>query len=288
MKLYIGRGNIVKEAFNKKDYGEQYFNDYSLLLVEDKVLGSVLHDIELENIQIENNILNIHIKESSGGSVGGGSGALFFISLKKSDIKNISDIKIYMNYVNTSEPGVEYKPVIYLYPTETTEVTVKVGRPENLTHTYPKYENEWKVIANPNGDLTDVETGRNLYCLYWEGINTVKPKMNEGFIVKGEDTIKFLEEKLEMLGLNEREANEFIIYWLPKLESNKYNYIRFQTMEEIEENMPLEVTPKPDTIIRILMEYKALEEPIEVKEQDLATPERTGFTLVEWGGTELK
>lgn len=185
-------------------------------------------------------------------------------------------------------PLYQYKPVIYLYPTETTEVTVKVGRPENLTHTYPKYENEWKVIANPNGDLTDVETGRNLYCLYWEGINTVKPKMEEGFIVKGEDTIKFLEEKLEILGLNEREANEFIIYWLPKLESNKYNYIRFQTMEEIEENMLLEINPKPDTIIRVLMEYKALEEPIKVQEQNLVTPERIGFTLVEWGGTELK
>lgn len=180
------------------------------------------------------------------------------------------------------------KPVIYLYPTETTEVSVKVGRPENLTCTYPKYENEWKVIANPNGDLIDIKTKRSLYCLYWEGINTVKPTMNEGFIVKGEDTISFLEEKLSILGLNEREANEFIIYWLPKLESNKYNYIRFQTMEQIEENMPLEITPKPDTTIRIVMEYKALEEPIEVKEQILTTPQRIGFTAVEWGGTELK
>ena len=41
------------------------------------------------------------------------------------------------------------------------------------------------------------------------------------------------EEKLAILGLNEREAEEFIIYWLPKLESNKYNYIRFATEEEI-------------------------------------------------------
>lgn len=182
---------------------------------------------------------------------------------------------------------VDLKPIIYLYPTKTTEVTVKLGHPENLTCTYPKYETEWKVIANPNGDLTDIKTNRSLYCLYWEGRNTVEPTMDEGFIVKGEDTISFLEEKLEILGLNEREANEFIIYWLPKLESNKYNYIRFQTMEQIEENMPLEITPKPDSIIRIVMEYKALEEPIEVTEQQLSTPQRTGFTAVEWGGTEL-
>ncbi len=180
------------------------------------------------------------------------------------------------------------KPIIYLYPQAETEVTVKVGNPQNLTHTYPKYENEWKVLAKPNGDLKDIKTGRNLYALYWEGINTVEPNMTEGFIVNGEDTIKFLEEKLEVLGLNEREAEEFIVYWLPKLESNKYNFIRFQTEEEINNNMPLEITPKPDTIIRIVMEFKGLEEPIQIKEQKLITPQRTGFTVVEWGGTEIK
>ena len=180
------------------------------------------------------------------------------------------------------------KPIIYLYPEQETEVTVKVGNPQNLTHTYPKYENEWKVLAKPNGDLKDLKTGRNLYALYWEGINTVKPNMNEGFIVKGEDTIKFLEEKLEVLGLNEREAEEFIVYWLPKLESNKYNFIRFQTEEEINNNMSLEIIPKPDTVIRIVMEFKGIEEPIQIQEQKLSTPQRTGFTVVDWGGTEIK
>ena len=184
--------------------------------------------------------------------------------------------------------AVKDKPIIYLYPEDKTEVTVKVGNPQNLTHTYPKYENEWKVLAKPNGDLKDLKTGRNLYALYWEGINTVEPNMNEGFIVKGEDTIKFLEEKLEILGLNEREAEEFIVYWLPKLESNKYNFIRFQTEKEINNNMPLEITPKPDTVIRIVMEFKGLEEPIQIQEQKLSTPQRTGFTVVEWGGTEIK
>lgn len=179
------------------------------------------------------------------------------------------------------------KPIIYLYPTEETNVEVKVGKPENLTHTYPKYETGWEVTAKPNGDLVDLKTGRNLYALYWEGINEVKPNMKEGFIVKGEDTIPFLEEKLAILGLNEREAEEFIVYWLPKLEENKYNFIRFQTKEEINKNMPLEITPAPDTIIRIVMEFKGIEKEIEVQEQKLKSPERKGFTVVEWGGTEI-
>ncbi len=40
-----------------------------------------------------------------------------------------------------------------------------------------------------------------------------------------------MEEKLEVLGFYEREEEEFIIYWLPKLEANKYNYIRFASEE---------------------------------------------------------
>ena len=198
-------------------------------------------------------------------------------------------LMIFVNGIGPNYPDMDAeKPIIYLYPTEETEVTVKVGNPENLTHTYPKYENSWKVIAKPNGDLIDLKTGRNLYALYWEGINTIEPNMTEGFIVKGENIVKFLEEKLEILGLNEREAEEFIVYWLPKLESNKYNFIRFQTEEEINKNMPLEITPKPDTLIRIVMEFKGLEKEIEVKEQKLETPQRNGFTVVEWGGTEIK
>lgn len=196
--------------------------------------------------------------------------------------------QVHIQRLDSRGESIDKKPIIYLYPTEETNIEVKVGKPENLTHTYPKYDGSWRVTAKPNGDLKDLETGRNLYALYWEGINTVEPNLQEGFIVKGEDTIEFLEEKLETLGLNEREANEFIIYWLPKLESNKYNYIRFQTEEEINNNMPLKITPEPETVIRVVMEYKGIEKPIQIKEQQLETPERKGYTVVEWGGTEIK
>lgn len=184
---------------------------------------------------------------------------------------------------------IAYKPIIYLYPNEEMKLSVKLVNSENITCSYPKYVNNWNVFAKPNGDLLDLNTGRSLYSLYYESKNVVKFDVKEdGFIVKGEDAAKFLEEKLAILGLNEREAEEFIIYWLPKLESNKYNYIRFATKEEINENMPLEFSLKPDTLIRVLMTYKGLEKPMDVQEQQLVTPSRTGFVAVEWGGTEIK
>lgn len=194
--------------------------------------------------------------------------------------------------VSDSKPhvvqGVDLKPVIYLYPQEEIQVSVKLGKENNITCSYPEYKNGWNVIAKPDGTLTDVETGRTLYCLYWEGIHSEKYDLTEGFVVKGDETIEFLEEKLSILGLNELEAQEFIIYWLPILQENEYNYIRFATLDEINNNMPLELSVKPDTLIRVLMQYKPLDEYVEVKEQKLVTPERKGFTVVEWGGTEIK
>lgn len=149
------------------------------------------------------------------------------------------------------------KTIIYLYPTKNTEVSVNLEKNENLTCSYPKYKNGWKVLAQPNGNLSDLDTNRQLYSLYYESESDIKFKVeNEGFIVKSEDAIEFLEEKLAILGLNEKEAEEFIVYWLPKLEANKYNYIRFATSDEINQNMPLEINPNPDTIIRILMTFK--------------------------------
>ena len=128
-----------------------------------------------------------------------------------------------------------------------------------------------------------------MYSLYYESESDINFKVdNEGFVIKGEDSAKFLEEKLAILGLNEKEAEEFIVYWLPRLEANKYNYIRFATLDEINANMPLEINPNPDSIIRIMMTFKGLDNPIDVKEQKLVTPERNGFVAVEWGGTEIK
>ena len=181
------------------------------------------------------------------------------------------------------------KPVIYLYPTEETKTRVKLLNEEKITCSYPKYQDEWSVLAKPNGDIIDFNTNRQLYSLYYESKNIVDFKVeDDGFVVKGEDTAKFLEEKLSILGLTEREAEEFIIYWLPKMEQNKYNYIRFATEKEINTNMAIEINPNPDTIIIILMTYKGLENPIQVEEQNLTTPNRDGFVAVEWGGTEIK
>lgn len=178
------------------------------------------------------------------------------------------------------------KPIIYLYPEKEEKVKVKLSKKENITHSYPKYKDEWNITAKPDGTLLD-ENSKEYYALYYESKYKCSLDQNIGFCVKGEDTIKFLEEKLEKLGLNSKEREEFIIYWLPKMENNPYNYIYFKTGHEVDEIMGLDITPKPDTIVRILMCFKPLNKKVDVKEQEIITPVRRGFTVVEWGGTQL-
>ena len=180
----------------------------------------------------------------------------------------------------------DYKPVIYLYPTEEMSVSVRLDYNGKLTHTYPAYRDGWEVIARPDGTLTDPVTGREYYCLYWEGVTDTEYDLSRGFVIPGEDTAAFLEEALAKLGLTEREANEFIIYWLPRMEGNAYNLISFQT-EAYTENAKLTVTPTPDSMLRVFMAWKPLETPIEIEPQELPAFERYGFTVVAWGGTEL-
>ena len=184
--------------------------------------------------------------------------------------------------------GAYAKPVIYLYPEEQTDVSVKVQLPEGgeLTATYPDYGEGWNVTAMPDGTLYDAN-GDEYYCLYWEGTGAAKLDMSRGFCVKGSDTASFLREKLMYIGLTAREANEFIIYWLPQMQDNPYNIITLHT-SDYAAGVPLDVSPAPDTQIRVFMTFTPSDEPVETAEQDLPHYERNGFTLVEWGGCSLE
>ena len=53
------------------------------------------------------------------------------------------------------------------------------------------------------------------------------------------------------------------------------------------EQKPIElnITPAPDTVIRVFMVWKGLDTYVPIQAQPLTAPPRTGFTVVEWGGS---
>lgn len=214
-------------------------------------------------------------------------------------------IYIIIEYETISEgPGVEYyfdpktkeiekyeleeiggyaKPVLYLYPEKTTNVTINFEKEDNLTTTYPKFKDEWKVKVKPNGDMYD-EDGKYYYGLYWEEDINHKVNFTEGFYVNKDNAISFLEEKLSYIGLNDKERNEFIMYWLPIIEKNEHNLIYFELTEERDSFNKLLIEPKPDSTLRLAIHVKKVDGPKKIKEQKLTKFERTGFVAVEWGG----
>lgn len=291
-----------EKYYNKMKLSNYYENKELNYIVLGYSTGGSWCTIDLIDCFTENGKIIIYGKEDSKGSMASGSG--YFIAIPTNmptgteiefrQCYTTEEIKNLQNYGNAKGSILSqgaYKPIIYLYPENEIQINVKLGYPELATCVYPEYDlkSGWNVLAKPNGDLIDFNTNRNLYALYYESKNKKEYNVtDEGFVVKREDTVKFLEEKLAILGLNDREAEEFIIYWLPKLQENEYNYIRFASMDEINENMPLEFSQQPDRLIRILMTYKGLNAPTQVKEQNLEKIERKGFTAVEWGGSEIK
>lgn len=174
------------------------------------------------------------------------------------------------------------KPVIYLYPSEVTEVSVELDF-DGLTMTYPEYNSGWNVTAYPDGTLID-ESGAEYSYLFWEADSQIEFDFSEGFCVKGSNTAEFLRWALSEQGLTPREYNEFIVYWLPLMRDNEYNVISFQG-DCYEESAPLKISPVPDSIKRVFMAYYASEKEVDIPEQSLSGFERSGFTVVEWGGT---
>ena len=183
------------------------------------------------------------------------------------------------------DPNACYKPVIYLYPEKETQVSVDLTLDGKLTCTYPAYQDGWNVTAMPDGTL--YANGQSYNYLYWEGQTNAVWDWSKGFCIKGTDTAAFLEEALEKLGLTRREANEFIVYWLPLMQENPYNLISFQT-DAYTDAAKLDIKPAPDTLIRVFMTWHASDIPVSIEPQELTAPQRTGFTAVEWGGAEVK
>ncbi len=188
----------------------------------------------------------------------------------------------------TTTPPIAFteKPVIYLYPEKETKVTVKLDYKGKLLCTYPPYNDLWHILAHPDGTLTNLADGKEYSYLFWDGIDDAEYDLSRGYCVKGEDTADFLRKILSEMGLTPREANEFIVYWLPRMQQNPYNLITFQK-EAYTEIAPLAITPKPDSMLRVFMVYQPLSEAVEIEAPEIESFEREGFTVVEWGGREI-
>ena len=186
------------------------------------------------------------------------------------------------------EPRVVYKPVIYLYPKTPTQVDVSLTlRSSVFTKTIPPYNTGWHVLAQPGGTLTNLADGQTYPYLFWEAMERDPwPEATEGFLVHREDLAGFFREKLAYMGLIPAEYEEFIAFWLPMLQENEHNLIYFAG-KEYTARYPLQITPAPDSTLRVFMIARPATGREKIAPQTLKPFTRKGFTVIEWGGTLL-
>ncbi|CAM4086795.1 MULTISPECIES: TonB-dependent receptor plug domain-containing protein [Flavobacterium] len=298
--LVITTKNISKKELEKMY--KLYAYEYSENKGKEFLLTGLILDCE-ENPLFGATIKNLNTKEQFFTDFEG----VFKIKVRKNDVlqfekPNYVSQKIIIEkqkaitislkaiLLSNDKPILLKKPVIYLYPTQETEITLQFEFKGELLTTFPKYEGNWKVIAAPNGQLFDTKTKRNYSSLFWDGaidLPNEHYQYTDGFVVEKENLTDFFIEKLEHIGLNNQETNEFIQFWLPILERNEFNFIHFLKNDACNEISVNKVKPKPETVIRVYMEFYGLDHFETIKEQQLPKTNRKGFTLVEWGGADV-
>lgn len=198
--------------------------------------------------------------------------------------------KILLNFKSSVRPILVKKPVIYLYPERDMTVNVEIDPVGQLFYTYPAYNNGWEVYAKTNGEL--VHQGQTLNYLFWEAQMSLTASTSENAIVVSKfDAESKISAALDAFGLNSKEKADFLTYWIPEiLSSNSENvHLQFLYNEDCDLFGELNVSPTPDRIARIYLLWSPTKKEITTQTEfsNNLSFNRTGFTVIEWGGAEI-
>jgi len=262
------------------------------------VEGAVISNLDRSRATMTDSLGNYELKLSASDT------AIFFYHEKYTEIvcwkyNFQSQHIVTMNFITSEKlpDGMIYmeeKPVVYLYSEAVLNVKLELSNKEDLSYTYPEYNDGWAVSTGENGTIHC--KGKSYPYLFWEGkkknIDFVKDlEVLKGYFIQTDTVVSFLENHLTQLGLNQKESTDFITYWGPRLMSYQYSTVQFLVDDQYDvEIAELSVTPKPESIRRIYLLFEGTNKdaPNYIVEKPLLTSfERTGFTVVEWGGTEL-
>lgn len=179
----------------------------------------------------------------------------------------------------------ECKPAIYLYPEKNQQIQVKVFPKGKFTYTDPIYpEGGWIVQASPDGRLE--YQGKEYPYLYYESAieNKYISKPEKGYYVEYQNLSFLFDELLYKMGLNGKEIYDFKEYWLKALKYSPYYFVGVMNNQEIEKIEPWEITPMPDSTIRVRLYFEPSLTKLDIEKPILPGYKRSGFSVVEWGG----
>jgi len=181
------------------------------------------------------------------------------------------------------------KPVIYLKSPVTLDFSLRVEPAGEFSFTYPAYSGQWKGTLHPNGAI---EMNNQTYpYLFWDSKQEFQlEKQANGYHVLKKEILPFLEEQLSHAGLTSSEKTDFITYWGPRLTQFESVFIQFYTQEECNRFAHIQCDPKPEAINRLYIGFSEWNERFTpfLKTKELPVFQRSGFSVLEWGGFEFK
>jgi hypothetical protein len=230
------------------------------------------------------------------------------------------------------------KPVIYLFPPvplPIVDLSLTLSPQWSFSALYPvvdvvKNKNKtetvfWKVSAQSNGDLVDLETQTSLSYLFWEAHSSPSPSSSfhnsdvapafdpsspsltasNGVALPFSQFLSYLDTALSSLALHTSARNDFVTYWLPAFlriqQRGQRIAFRFLPQKEYEQAAKLEVEPVPDVVTRVFLLFRGVDESDaegwrkaeevdwvkEVGIEEEKVKDEGLFRVLEWGGMEL-
>ena len=167
---------------------------------------------------------------------------------------------------------------------------MKVNPVGEFSFTYPKYEDQWNCTAFPSGEV-QIE-GKSYNYLFWEAeqyVDEEKLREFQSARIAKDDLVPFLERSLDQFGFTSKEKADFITFWAPMMIRYEATEVRFILNEACDQFAELEISPKPENVLRFYMIWHPTDANAIDSEETLAIPEyiRNGFTVLEWGGMEI-
>ncbi len=173
------------------------------------------------------------------------------------------------------------KPNIYLYPQETTELDIQVVFPHGgqITTAIPDYNDGWHITVEPSGIID----GQFEY-LFYESLQPDYGQYAAGWVVMQEELEDFFRNNMAQTGFNEKEIDDFIEYWVPRLTEYPCYAIYPQYNDKLNNMVKLEFSTQPANLIRLIYSVRGLQDDnISIQPPAIPPFVREGFTVVEWG-----
>lgn len=174
-----------------------------------------------------------------------------------------------------------YKPNIYIYPNEQIQLTVKLDFPMGgkIVTSIPEYGTGWNISVDTNG-LID-----NTYSyLFYESTQPDIWQRNSGWIIKKIDLETFFRDNMTNYGFYGQEIDDFIDYWIPRLDNYPYFSICPQTADLIDDVIELSFSKQPDNVLRLFYVIRAYDVlPEKLVEPTINSYKREGYFITEWG-----